>query len=121
MKRGSGQRRPELGSTSITKLCAQALRLTHLKTAASVATDLPPFKGSSLKYYFHRGGYVNGQEAAYGGRDRCEASAGRCVDGADLTGLFWTKLCEKLSLERSFGYAEEEIQRGANRGGASSD
>ena len=25
----------------------------------------------------------------------------------DLTWLFWTKLCEKLSLERSFGYAEE--------------
>jgi hypothetical protein len=30
---------------------------------------------------------------------------------ADLTWLFWTKLCEKLSLERSFGYAEEEVQR----------
>jgi len=29
--------------------------------------------------------------------------------GADLTGLFWTKLCEKLSLERSFGHAEEEV------------
>jgi hypothetical protein len=43
------------------------------------------------------------------------------IAGDDLTGLFWTKLCEKLSLERSFGYAEEEIQRGANRGGASSD
>jgi hypothetical protein len=28
-----------------------------------------------------------------------------------LTWLFWTKLCEKLSLERSFGYAEEEVQR----------
>jgi SPW repeat len=27
----------------------------------------------------------------------------------DLTGLFWTKLCEKLSLERSFGHAEEEV------------
>ena len=27
----------------------------------------------------------------------------------DLTWLFWTKLCEKLSLERSFGYAEEEV------------
>ena len=32
-------------------------------------------------------------------------------DGTDLTWLFWTKLCEKLSLERSFGYAEEEVQR----------
>ena len=32
-----------------------------------------------------------------------------CV--VDLTWLFWTKLCEKLSLERSFGYAEEEVQR----------
>jgi hypothetical protein len=39
----------------------------------------------------------------------------------DLTWLFWTKLCEKLSLERSFGYAEEAVQRGADRGGASSD
>jgi len=28
---------------------------------------------------------------------------------SDLTGLFWTKLCEKLSLERSFGHAEEEV------------
>ena len=40
---------------------------------------------------------------------------------ADLTGLFWTKLCEKLSLERSFGDAEEEVQRGADRCAASSD
>jgi len=40
---------------------------------------------------------------------------------ADLTCFFWTKLCEKLSLERSFGYAEEAVQRGADRGGASSD
>jgi hypothetical protein len=39
----------------------------------------------------------------------------------DLTGLFWTKLCEKLSLERNFGYAEEEVQRGADRGAAPSD
>ena len=27
----------------------------------------------------------------------------------DLTGLFWTKHCENMSLERSLGYAEEEI------------
>lgn len=40
---------------------------------------------------------------------------------ADLTGLFWTKLCEKLSLERNFSYAEEEVQRGADRGAAPSD
>src|SRR5277367_1517044 len=39
----------------------------------------------------------------------------------DLTGLFWTKLCEKLSLERSFGDAEEEVQRGADCDAASSD
>ena len=39
----------------------------------------------------------------------------------DLTGLFWTKLCEKLSLERSLCYAEEEVRRGADRGGASSN
>ncbi len=25
----------------------------------------------------------------------------------DLTWLFWTKRCEKLSLERNFGHAEE--------------
>jgi hypothetical protein len=35
----------------------------------------------------------------------------KCALFADLTWLFWTKLCEKLSLERSFGYAEEEVQR----------
>jgi hypothetical protein len=29
--------------------------------------------------------------------------------GADLTGLFWTKQCENMSLERSFGYAEEAV------------
>ncbi len=40
---------------------------------------------------------------------------------SDLTGLFWTKLCEKLSLERNFSYAEEEVQRGADRGAAPSD
>jgi hypothetical protein len=28
---------------------------------------------------------------------------------ADLTGLFWTKRCEKMRLERSFGHAEEEV------------
>jgi hypothetical protein len=43
------------------------------------------------------------------------------IENADLTWIFWTKLCEKLSLEGSFGYAEEAVQRGANRGGASSD
>ena len=42
-------------------------------------------------------------------------------DEVDLTGLFWTKLCEKLSLERSFGYAEEAVQRGADRGDTPSD
>jgi hypothetical protein len=41
--------------------------------------------------------------------------------GDDLTGLFWTKLCEKLSLERSFGDAEEEVQRGADRGATAPD
>src|ERR1700730_10122584 len=39
----------------------------------------------------------------------------------ERTGLFWTKLCEKMGLERSLGYAEEEVQRGADRGGASLD
>jgi ABC-type dipeptide/oligopeptide/nickel transport system ATPase component len=43
------------------------------------------------------------------------------LQASDLTGLFWTKLCEKLSLERNFGYAEEEVQRGADRGAAPSD
>jgi hypothetical protein len=33
----------------------------------------------------------------------------------DLPRLFWTKLCEKMSLERSVGHAEEEVQRGADR------
>jgi hypothetical protein len=42
---------------------------------------------------------------------------GRSYNVSDLTWLFWTKLCEKLSLERSFGYAEEAVQRGADRGG----
>jgi hypothetical protein len=39
----------------------------------------------------------------------------------DLPGLFWTKLCEKLSLERSFGDAEEEIQGRADRGATAPD
>ena len=39
-----------------------------------------------------------------------DESAARAIY-IDLTWLFWTKLCEKLSLERSFGYAEEEVQR----------
>lgn len=41
-----------------------------------------------------------------------------CADGSkiwqrrrDLTWLFWTKLCEKVSSERSFGHAEKEVQR----------
>ena len=51
---------------------------TKLETAnpAIAAADLPPLKWSSLKYYFDRGGYGDGQEEAYGGRDRCQASAG---------------------------------------------
>ena len=48
--------------------------------------DLPPLKWSSLKYYFDRGGNGDGQEEAYGGRDRCKASAGRCDDGAGSAG-----------------------------------
>ena len=30
-------------------------------------------------------------------------------DPPDLTGLFWTKQCENMSLERSLGYAEEAV------------
>ena len=48
--------------------------------------DLPPLKWSSLKYDFDGGGYRDGEEEAYGGRDRCEASAGRCADGAGAAG-----------------------------------
>jgi hypothetical protein len=33
----------------------------------------------------------------------------RRVHVRDLTGLFWTKQCENMSLERSLGYAEEEV------------
>ena len=40
---------------------------------------------------------------------------------SDLPGLFWTKLCEKMSLERSFGHAEEEVQRRADCGAAAPD
>jgi hypothetical protein len=39
----------------------------------------------------------------------------------DLAGRFWTKLCEKMSLERSFGDAEEEVQGRADRRAAASD
>ncbi len=28
---------------------------------------------------------------------------------SDLTGLFWTKRCEKMRLERSLGHAEEKV------------
>ena len=35
----------------------------------------------------------------------------------DLAGLFWTKLCEKMS----FGDAEEEVQGRADRRAAASD
>src|SRR5260221_11642654 len=55
----------------------------------------------------------------------CREFCGRPVRSAmcrqpdDLTGLFWTKLCEKLSLERSFGNAEEGVQGGADRGASS--
>ncbi len=46
-----------------------------------------------------------------------DACAWRC----DLTGLFWSKLCEKLSLERSFGHAEDEVQCGTDRGAVAPD
>jgi hypothetical protein len=39
-----------------------------------------------------------------------EAQADAAIRTAlDLTGLFWTKRCEKMSLERSLGHAEEEV------------
>jgi hypothetical protein len=40
---------------------------------------------------------------------------------ADLTGLFWTKRCEKMCLERSLGDAEEKVQCGADCDAASPD
>ena len=44
----------------------------------------------------------------------------RNMGDTDLTGLFWTKRCEKMSLERSFSHAEEEVYRRADRDAASS-
>ena len=41
--------------------------------------------------------------------------------GADLTGLCWTKRCEKIGLERSLGYAEEEVQCEVDRDAVSPD
>jgi hypothetical protein len=46
---------------------------------------------------------------AASGRSRTLLARLLIEQNSDLTGLFWTKQCEKLSLERSFGYAEEEI------------
>jgi hypothetical protein len=43
------------------------------------------------------------------------------LQGSDLTWLFWTKRCEKMSLERSLDHADEEVQRGADRNAASPD
>ena len=39
-------------------------------------TELPPLKWSSMKYDFWLEDEIDGKEEAYGGRDRCEASAG---------------------------------------------
>ena len=39
---------------------------------------------------------------------------------ANLTGLFWTKRCEKMAWKGA-GHAEEEVQRGADRDAASPD
>jgi hypothetical protein len=44
-----------------------------------------------------------------------------CVALTDLTWLFWTKRCEKMSLERSLDHADEEVQRGADCNAASPD
>ena len=48
--------------------------------------DLPPLKWSSLKYIFRMEDEIDGKEEAYSGRDCCEASAGRCADGARPAG-----------------------------------
>jgi len=42
------------------------------------------------------------------------------VPPIDLTGLFWTKRCERIAWKGA-GHAEEEVQRGADRDIASSD
>jgi hypothetical protein len=39
---------------------------------------------------------------------------------SDLTWLFWTKRCERIAWKGA-GYAEAEVQRGADRDGASPD
>jgi hypothetical protein len=33
----------------------------------------------------------------------------------DLTGLFWTKRCERIGLAKELGDAEEAVQRGTDR------
>jgi GNAT superfamily N-acetyltransferase len=45
----------------------------------------------------------------------------RGIECVDLTGLFWTKRCEKMSLERSLGHAEEKVRCGADCDAASPD
>ena len=62
------------------------------------------------------GGGINGastaQHLAAAGYKTLIVDKGDFGSGAsacDLTGLFWTKQCENMSLERSLGYAEEAV------------
>ena len=75
-----------------------------VKPAQPAATSVPAAAASAARS-------MAGPAAIAGARDR----------QADLTGLFWTKLCEKVSLERSFGHAEEEVQCGADYCAAASE
>lgn len=50
------------------------------------SADLPPLKWSILRYDFSGGWWVDGEEAAYSGRDCCEATARRRADGTGLVG-----------------------------------
>lgn len=97
--------------------------MTHLSPAARVLVLTAAFMiGGAL-------GIPAGEALGYGiaswlNRDPAEIKGTLlwCFALApDLTWVFWTKLCEKVSLERSFGDAEEEVQRGADRGAAAPD
>jgi hypothetical protein len=61
---------------------------------------------SPNEYHIHDG---HPNEKGYSRIADCVTKIIHQMADGDLTGLFWTKLCEKLSLERSFGDAEEEV------------
>jgi hypothetical protein len=94
-------------NAAILKMAGYQVTLSNSRTAAGKNKIAVKIEGKGKVPLIAEGG-ASGEYSNESTRD-------------DLTWLFWTKRCEKISLERSLGHAEEAVQRGADCDAASPD